>query len=63
VDGVDGVGSGTSAGSTCIGDGGRTTGVSVKAVTGAGTRAGAGAGAGAGTVGVRVKEKFEGPGL
>jgi hypothetical protein len=61
VDGVDGVGSGTLVGSTCIGDGGRTTGVGVRAVTGAGM--GAGAGAGAGTVGVRVKEKFEGPGL
>jgi hypothetical protein len=67
VDGVDGVGNGTSAGSTCIGDGGWTTGVDVKAVTGAGARAGIGAGmgagAGAGIVGVRVKEKFEGPGL
>jgi hypothetical protein len=63
VDGVDGVGSGTLAGSTCIGDGGRITGIGVKAVTGAGTRAGAGAGTGAGAVGVRVKEKFEGPGL
>jgi hypothetical protein len=57
VDGVDGVGSGTLAGSTCIGDGGQATG----AGTGAGTVVGAGAGAG--TVGVRVKEKFEGPGL
>jgi hypothetical protein len=63
VDGVDGVGNGTLAGSTCIDDGGQTTGVSVKAVTGAGTRAGIGAGAGAGMVGVRVKEKFGGPGL
>jgi hypothetical protein len=55
VDGVDRVGNGTLAGSTCIGDGGRTTGVGVKAVTGAGTRAG--------MVRVRVKEKFGGPGL
>jgi hypothetical protein len=57
VDGVDGVGSGTLAGSTCIGDGGRATGA------GTGASMGAGAGAGAGTAGVRVKEKFEGPGL
>jgi hypothetical protein len=57
VDGVDGVGNGTLAGSTCIGDGGRTAG----ADTGVG--AGADAGAGAGARGVRVKEKFEGPGL
>ena len=55
MDRVDGVGSGTLAGFTYIGDGGR--------VTGAGTGAGTSAGAGAGTVGVRVKEKFEGPGL
>jgi hypothetical protein len=53
VDGVDGVGNGTLAGSTCIGDGGRTM------VAGVGT----GTGAGAGTVGVRVKEKFGGLGL
>jgi hypothetical protein len=59
VDGVDGVGSGTLAGSTCIGDGGRATSVG----TGAGAGGGAGAGAGAGAAGVRVKEKFEGPGL
>jgi hypothetical protein len=59
VDGVDGVGNGTLAGSTCIGDGGRTTGAGAEAATGAGTRAGAGAG----MVGVRVKEKFEGPRL
>ena len=51
VDGVDGVGNGTSTGSTCIGDGGRAT------------SAGVGAGTGGGAVGVRVKEKFEGPGL
>jgi hypothetical protein len=63
VDGVDGVGNGTLAGSTCIGDGGQITGVGVKAVTGAGTRAGIGASAGAGMVGVRVKEKFGGPRL
>jgi hypothetical protein len=61
VDGVDGVGSGTLAGSTCIGDGGWTTGVGVRAVTGAGM--GAGAGGGAGMVRVRVKENFERPGL
>jgi hypothetical protein len=61
VDGVDGVGNGTLAGSTCIGNGGRTTGVDVKVVTGAG--AGIGAGTGAGTAEVRVREKFEGPGL
>jgi hypothetical protein len=57
VDGVDRVGNGTLAGSTCIGDGGRTTGAGAGAVTGAGT--GAGASVDAGT----VKEKFEGPGL
>jgi hypothetical protein len=64
VDGVDGVGNGTSAGFTCIGDGGRTTGAGAKAATGAsaGAATGAGVGAGAGTVGVRVKEKFGGPG-
>jgi hypothetical protein len=58
VDGVDGVGNGTLAGSTCIGDGGRAVNVGI----GAGTD-GAGAGPGGGAVGVRVKEKFEGPGL
>jgi hypothetical protein len=65
VDGVDGVGSGTLAGSTCIGDGGRATDTGAGASTGAvGVRgAGAGAGTGGGAVGVRVKEKFEGPGL
>jgi hypothetical protein len=51
VDGVDGVGNGTLAESTCIGDGGRTAG------------AGTGVGAGADARGVRVREKFEGPGL
>ena len=56
VDGVDGVGSGTLVGSTCIGDGGRTAGVGARAATGAG--AGAATGAGAGMVGVMVKEKF-----
>jgi hypothetical protein len=55
VDGVDGVGNGTLAGSTCIGDGGRTTAAGARVVTGAG--------AGAGMAGVRVKEKFEGGGL
>jgi hypothetical protein len=59
VEGVDRVGSGTLAGSTCIGDGGRTTGVGVGADAGAG----AGVGTGAGARGVRVKEKFEGSGL
>jgi hypothetical protein len=67
VDGVDRVGSGTSVGSTCIGDGGRTTGAGAGAVTGAGVKAGTGAGTGAGigagAVGARVREKFEGPGL
>jgi hypothetical protein len=67
VDGVDGVGNGTSAGSTCIGNGGQATGVSMRAVTGAGARAGTGAGIGAGAgerVGAgTVREKFEGPGL
>jgi hypothetical protein len=58
---VDGVGSGTLAGSTCIGDGGQTTGVGAGA--GAGVGAGTGAGAGAGIGGLRVKENFEGPGL
>jgi hypothetical protein len=58
---VDGVGNGTLAGSTCIGDGGHTTGVGAGA--GAGTDAGVGAGTGAGAKGGRVKEKFEGPGL
>jgi hypothetical protein len=63
VDGVDGVGNGTLAGSTCIGDGGQAAGVGARAATGAGAGAATGAGAGAGIVGVRVKEKFEGPGL
>jgi hypothetical protein len=57
VDGVDRVGNGTLAGSTCIGDGGWTIG----AGAGAGATVGAGASAGAG-VG-KVKEKFKGPGL
>jgi hypothetical protein len=56
VDGVDGVGNGTLAGSTCIGDGGWTTAVGARVATGAG--AGAATGAGAGMVGVMVKEKF-----
>ena len=56
MDGVDGVGNGTLAGSTCIGDGGR--------VTSAGDGGWAtSAGTGAGAAGVRVKENFEGPGL
>jgi hypothetical protein len=59
VDGVDRVGNGTLAGSTCIGDGGWA----INAGAGAGTGAGADAGASAGIDGVRVKEKFEGPGL
>jgi hypothetical protein len=68
VDGVDGVGNGTSAGSTCIGDGGRTTGAGIGAGAGAAeveasAGAGTGAGAGAGAAGVRANEKFEGPGL
>jgi hypothetical protein len=63
VDGVDRVGNGTSAGSTCIGDGDRTTGVGVRAATGAGVGAATGAGAGTGIAEVRLKEKFEGPGL
>jgi hypothetical protein len=63
VDGVDGVGNGTLAGSTCMGDSGQTTGVGARAATGAGARAATGAGAGAGIAGVRVKENFEGPGL
>jgi hypothetical protein len=65
VDGVDGVGSGTLTGSTCIGDSGRITGIGASVGAGAGADAGAGAGAsaGAGAKGVRVKEKFEGPGL
>ena len=61
VDGVDGVGNGTLAGSTCIGDGGRTAVVGARVATGVG--AGAATGAGAGMVGARVKEKFGGPGL
>ena len=59
MDGVDRVGSGTLVGSTCIGDGGRATGVGV----GVGTGVGAGADTCGGAVGVRVKEKFEGPEL
>jgi hypothetical protein len=48
VDGVDGVGNGTLAGSTCIGDGGHVTG----AGAGAGAKGtGAGAGVGASTGG------------
>jgi hypothetical protein len=52
VEGVNRVGNGTLAGSTCIGDSGCTIG------------AGAGAGAGAGTRGTGGgwKRKFEGPG-
>jgi hypothetical protein len=71
VEGVDGVGNGTSAGSTCIGDGGQATdtgvgagaGIGVGTGAGAGPGIGAGTGVGAGTDGIRVKEKFEGPGL
>jgi hypothetical protein len=53
VEGVDGVGNGTLAGSTCIGDGGRMAGA------GAGVR-GASAGTGACTSG-GCKRKFKGP--
>jgi hypothetical protein len=62
VDGVDRVGNGILAGSTCIGDGGHTAGAG--ASMGAGAR-GASAGAGAGAGGTRdgCKKKFEGPGL
>jgi hypothetical protein len=66
VDGVDGVGSGTLVRSTCIGDGGRATGVGAGAGTGGGAvrvRVGTGADTGGGAVGVKVKENFEGPGL
>ena len=63
VDGVDGVGNGTLAGSTRIGDGGHATKAGAGAGTSGGADAGAGAGAGAGAVRVGVKEKFEGPGL
>jgi hypothetical protein len=62
VDGVDGVGSGTLAGSTCIGDGSQITGADAGAEAGAGMGAGAG-GTGVGTEGLKVKEKFGGPGL
>jgi hypothetical protein len=48
VEGVDGVGNGTLAGSTCIGDGGHTTGMGMGASAAGG---GAGAGAGAGGIG------------
>jgi hypothetical protein len=61
VEGVDGVSNGTLAGSTCIGDGGLTTGAGAGAGAGAGV--GASAGAGVGIRGAGVKEKFEGPGL
>ena len=57
MDGVDGVGNGTLAGSTCIGDGGWTTGAGASAEVTIGAGADAGAGVG------KVKEKFEGPGL
>jgi hypothetical protein len=65
VDGVDGVGNGTLAGSTCIGDGGWATSAGDggwATSTGAGGWA-TSTGAGAGAAGVRVKENFEGPGL
>jgi hypothetical protein len=57
VEGVNGVGNGTLAGSTCIGDGGRTIG----AGAGAGAR-GTSAGAGMGGTRGGCKRKFEGPG-
>jgi hypothetical protein len=50
VEVVDGVGSGTLAGSTCIGDGGRTTGMGASGI-GAGAGTGAAKGGGAGTRG------------
>jgi hypothetical protein len=56
VEGVDGVGNGTLAGSTCIGDGGRTISM------GAGASAGA-AGASVRGTGGGWKRNFEGPGL
>jgi hypothetical protein len=58
------VGNGTLVGSTCIGDGGRTTAVGARVATGAsagaatGAGAGAATGAGAGMVRVMVKGKF-----
>jgi hypothetical protein len=67
---VDGVGSGTLAGSTCMGNGGRTMGAGAGTGAGArGTGAGAsgtgasiGAGTGAGARGASCKRKFGGPG-
>jgi hypothetical protein len=55
---VDGVGNGTLAGSTCIGDGGCMAG----AGAGIGADVGAGAGAGARGIDGGWKRKFEGPG-
>jgi hypothetical protein len=68
VEAVDGVGSGTSAGSIYIGDGGHTTGTGIGRAGAGGTGAGrAGAGAGAGATGGGTsggwERKFEGPGL
>jgi hypothetical protein len=55
VEVVDGVGSGTLVGSTCMGKGGRTTGTGIGGM-------GAGAGVGAGEMGGGWERKIEGPG-
>jgi hypothetical protein len=66
VEAVDGVGSGTSAGSTYMGKGGRITGIGAGRMgAGAGTGAaggGAGAGVGAGGINGGWERKIEGPG-
>jgi hypothetical protein len=67
VEVVNGVGSGTSVGSTCMGEGGHVTSTGTgRAGIGVGAGAaggGAGAGAGAGGTGDGWERKIEGPGL
>jgi hypothetical protein len=69
VEVVDGVGSGTLVGSTCMGEGGHATSTGVGAAGGGagagagGGGAGAGAGVGAGGTGGGWERKIEGPGL
>jgi hypothetical protein len=59
---VDRVSNGTSAGSTCIGKGGYTTGTGADGA-GAGASIGVGAGAAGGGTGGGWEKKNEGPGL
>jgi hypothetical protein len=62
VEVVDGVGSGTLAGSIYIGDSGCMMGMGAGTGAGAGVGAGARAGAGAGGIGGGWERKIEGPG-